>query len=136
MKLNKKTIKLIKFIFSSGTSFILDLILFTLLNFLLKKTFQAEAILVATILARILSSLYNYFLNSRFVFKSFTKTSIIKYYILVIVQMIVSALIVYLINKYLKIISPTIIKFNIEIILFIINYFIQKNFIFINKKNI
>lgn len=136
MKLNKKKIKLIKFIFSSGTSFILDLILFTLLNFLLKKTFQAEAILVATILARIISSLYNYFLNSRFVFKSFTKTSIIKYYILVIVQMLVSALIVYLINKYLKIISPTIIKFNIEIILFIINYFMQKNFIFINKKNI
>lgn len=135
MQLKKNSIKIIKFLFSSGTSFLLDLILFTIFNYFLKNTFKLEAIFLATIFARILSSLYNYFLNSRFVFKNFTKTSIFKYYILVILQMMISASLVYFINKYVKFLNPTIIKFNIEIILFLINYFVQNNFIFINKRD-
>ncbi len=135
MQLKKNSIKIIKFLFSSGTSFLLDLILFTIFNYFLKNTFKLEAIFIATIFARILSSLYNYFLNSRFVFKNFTKTSIFKYYILVILQMMISASLVYFINKYVKFLNPTIIKFNIEIILFLINYFVQNNFIFINKRD-
>lgn len=135
MQLKKNSIKIIKFLFSSGTSFLLDLILFTIFNYFLKNTFKLEAIFLATIFARILSSLYNYFLNSRFVFKNFTKTSIFKYYILVIFQMMISASLVYFINKYVKFLNPTIIKFNIEIILFLINYFVQNNFIFTNKRD-
>lgn len=135
MQLKKNSIKIIKFLFSSGTSFLLDLILFTIFNYFLKNTFKLEAIFLATIFARILSSLYNYFLNSRFVFKNFTKTSIFKYYILVILQMMISASLVYFINKYVKFLNPTIIKFNIEIILFLINYFVQNNFIFISKRD-
>lgn len=135
MQLKKNSIKIIKFLFSSGTSFLLDLILFTIFNYFLKNTFKLEAIFLATIFARILSSLYNYFLNSRFVFKNFTKTSIFKYYILVILQMMISASLVYFINKYVKFLNPTIIKFNIEIILFLINYFVQNNFIFTNKRD-
>ncbi len=135
MQLKKNSIKIIKFLFSSGTSFLLDLILFTIFNYFLKNTFKLEAIFLATIFARILSSLYNYFLNSRFVFKNFTKTSIFKYYILVILQMMISASLVYFINKYVKFLNPTIIKFNIEIIIFLINYFVQNNFIFTNKRD-
>ena len=53
-----------------------------------------------------------------------------KYYILVIIQMFVSSVMVYVINKYLVDTFAVIIKFFVDIILFIINYFIQKVVIF------
>ena len=116
--------KIIKYGFSSGSSLIIDLFLFTLFNYVLKNIF------IATIFARIISSLYNYFLNSRFVFKSYTKTSIIKYYILVIVQMFVSATTVTIVFRILKNINETLIKLVVDVIIFIINYFIQREVVF------
>lgn len=130
MKLNKKEIqKISKYIFSAGGSFVLDLFLFTIFNYLLKNVIVISIIL-ATVLARIISSFYNYFVNSRFVFKNHSKYSVIQYYILVIVQMILSAVSVNLISKVLTEINVTIIKFFVDVIIFIINYIIQRNFIF------
>lgn len=117
-------IKIIKYTFSSGTSFTLDLLLFTVFNYLF------NSIIIATILARILSSLYNYFMNSRFVFKSYTKRSICKYYLLVIIQMFVSSGCVTIISNAFSSTNDTIIKFFVDILIFIANYFIQKKVIF------
>ena len=114
----------IKYIFSSGTSFVLDLLLFTLFNSLFNN------ILISTVLARVLSSLYNYFMNSRLVFKSYTKNSIYKYYLLVVIQMFVSAALVSGLSLIFDSINDTIIKFFVDIIIFIVNYFIQKEVIF------
>lgn len=131
MKLSKKeTQKIIKYIFSSGTSFVIDLLLFTIFNYLLKNIFHIETIILATIFARIVSSLYNYLINSRFVFKHYSKNSIIQYYILVIIQMMISAISVYLINKLFISLNVTVVKFFIDIIIFIVNYIIQRNIIF------
>ncbi len=131
MKLSKKeTKKIIKYIFSSGTSFVIDLLLFTIFNHLLKNIFHIETIILATIFARILSSLYNYLINSRFVFKHYSKNSIIQYYILVIIQMMISAISVYIINKLFISLNVTVVKFFIDIIIFIVNYIIQRNIIF------
>lgn len=134
MRLNRKELlKISKYILSSGTSFLIDLFLFTIFNYLLKNIFNGEAIILATVIARIMSSLYNYFMNSRFVFKSYSKSSIIKYYILVIVQMGFSAISVYLINRVLSNMNTTLLKFFVDIIIFVINYFVQRNLIFHNK---
>lgn len=136
MVIKKKNIlRIAKYFFSSVTSFILDLILFSFFYNFLKNTFNLEAILLSTIIARIFSSLYNYWLNSKFVFKKNSKYSILKYYLLVLIQMIVSALTVYLINKKFYYIYPAIIKVIIDCLLFIINYLIQKKFIFSDNKN-
>ncbi len=136
MVIKKKNIlRITKYFFSSVTSFILDLILFSFFYNFLKNTFNLEAILVSTIIARIFSSLYNYWLNSKFVFKKNSKYNILKYYLLVLIQMIVSALTVYIINKKFYYIYPSIIKIIIECLLFIINYLIQKKFIFSDNKN-
>lgn len=116
--------KIIKYTFSSGTSFALDLLLFTVFNYLF------NSIIIATILARIVSSLYNYFMNSRFVFKSYTKRSIWKYYLLVIIQMFVSSGCVTIISNAFSSTNDTIIKFFVDILIFIANYFIQKKVIF------
>jgi len=114
----------IKYIFSSGTSFLLDLLLFSIFNFFI------DNIILATVMARVLSSLYNYFMNSRIVFKNYTKSSIYKYYLLVVIQMFISAFLVSGISLVFKNINDTIIKFFVDIIIFIVNYFIQKEVIF------
>lgn len=128
---NKIEIKrIIKYLFSAGTSFFIDLLLFTIFNTFLFKSFGSVSIIVSTVLARILSSLYNYFLNSRYVFKSYDKTSIFKYYLLVLVQMLVSATLVLIVSKLLISVNDTIIKFFIDIIIFVVNYYVQKEVIF------
>ena len=128
MKRNKEEIqRILKYIFSSGTSFLLDIGVFTVLTLFLGK--DTKAIFIATILARILSSLYNYFMNSRVVFKNKNKKSFIYYYILVVVQMIISASLVSFIETYIKI-FPTFIKIVVDIIIFIVNYIVQKEVIF------
>lgn len=116
--------RVIKYLFSSGSSFLIDLILFTFFNYMFKN------ILISTVLARILSSLYNYLLNSRMVFKSYTKSSIFKYYILVIIQMFASAFLVSGISYILKGVNDTIIKFFVDVFIFVVNYFVQKEVVF------
>ena len=57
----KKYSTFIKYIFSAGTSFILDQGLFRLFLIFLKKMIGDASIFVATVLARIISSFYNYY---------------------------------------------------------------------------
>ena len=69
IKLIKQYQTFIKYMISAGISFILDLGLFTLFNILLKTNLSSKSILVATILARAISSFINYLLNRNRVFK-------------------------------------------------------------------
>lgn len=125
IELNKKSfIKIVKYVFSAGSSFALDLVVFTIFNLLIKNIF------ISTIIARVISSLYNYLMNSRFVFKSYSKSSIYKYYILVVIQMFVSATTVSILSYLFKDLNDTIIKMFVDIIIFIINYFVQKEVVF------
>ena len=130
MKFIEKNKTFLSYLFSAGSSFLLDLLLFTVFNILLGKFLGTESILFATILARVLSSLYNFAINSKVVFKKYSRKMLAKYYILVIIQMCISSILVYLINKFLLDIFATVIKFFVDIILFIINYFVQKLIIF------
>lgn len=116
--------KIVKYIFSSGSSFFIDMLLFSVFNYIFKN------ILISTVLARIISSLYNYIVNSRLVFKSYTKSSIIKYYCLVVIQMFISAFLVSTISSLLIKVNDTIIKFFVDVVIFIVNYFIQKEVVF------
>lgn len=130
MNLIKNNKTFIYYLFSAGSSFILDLLLFTIFNILLGKILDLEAIIVSTVLARILSSLYNFAINSKLVFKKYSRKMLLKYYILAIIQMCVSCTLVYIINKYLIDAFATIIKFFVDIVIFIVNYFVQKIIVF------
>lgn len=128
IKKNKEEIvRIIKYLFSAGSSFILDNILFNIFIFIIGP--GVLSIYICTTLARVISSIYNYFINSRVVFKNKDKKTIIGYFILVVIQMIVSASIVSLIDKYISI-HTGIIKVVVDIIIFIVNYIIQKEVIF------
>ena len=122
-------IRIIKYVFSAGLSFVFDLLLFHMFNNLFLANFKLKIIL-STIIARIISSLYNYFINAKFVFENNNKSSFFKYYVLVIIQMFVSAFSVYLISCLLKNINDSIIKFCVDIIIFVVNYIVQKKVVF------
>lgn len=128
IKKNKEEIiRIIKYLFSAGSSFILDNVLFNIFIFFIGP--GVISIYICTTLARIISSIYNYFINSRVVFKNKDKKTIIGYFILVVVQMIVSATLVSLIDKYISI-ATGIIKLVVDIVIFVVNYIIQKEVIF------
>lgn len=133
IELLKKYETFIKYIFVAGISFVIDICLFTLFNSILN--FKSK-IIIATIIARVISSFINYLLNNGVVFKSDEnklKTAI-KYYILVVIQMCISALLVDNLYKIIKV-DATFIKIPVELILFICNYLIQKLLIFKRGNN-
>lgn len=120
----------IKYIFASLSSFVLDILLFVLFNKLIPG---ANSILIATIIARIISSVYNYLMNANMVFKNKNKSSFIKYVILCIVQMFVSGLSSQFLAKIFKNISVVVIKLIVDLVIFMINFVIQREFIFVGK---
>lgn len=123
-----------KYIFSAISSFVVDIVLFTVFYNILFGIIDSKAILVSTVIARIISSIYNYIINAKLVFKkASSKASVIKYYILVIIQMCVSAGLVYLVDNMLTFLNVTVIKIIIDTIIFVVNFYIQREWIF--KKN-
>ena len=88
---------------------------------------------MATIGARIISSLYNYLLNARVVFKKSNKSSLIKYGMLCVIQMLISAFLVNIFSKSIKI-NVVIIKIVVDAFIFLINFIIQRELIFKNEK--
>lgn len=135
-KIDKEEIvRIIKYIFSAGSSFVVDIALFTVFKLILTNTLTIKdtaIIFIATALARILSSIYNYLINSRIVFKNKDKKTIIGYFLLVVIQMFASASFVSIFDKLLKI-NTTIIKVGVDVVIFIVNYIVQKEIIFKKK---
>ncbi len=126
--------RIIKYAVSSTASFLTDIILFCILN-----SFTAFGVIVSTVIARIASSLVNFILNKKMVFRSgepLAKT-ILKYYALAIPVMLISAFGVKGIAMLLSLDSTSIwttfIKIAVDCILFILNYKIQKTWIFKSK---
>ena len=122
----------IKYSMISIISFVIDISLFKMFLVFVKLNFtETILILLATIFARIISSLINFLLNKKFSFNSNKKikNTIVKYYILCVVQMIISGILVSTIFK-LTGLSEVIIKLIVDTVLFIINFRIQRIYIF------
>ncbi len=127
----------IKYIIASISSFLVDIILFTLFLKLLPviNIGIITNIVVATILARICSSIYNYKINEKIVFKNKNGNAMFKYFILVVVQMFISAFVVSsLVGAVHK--NATMIKILVDIVIFIINFIIQREWVFKKNENL
>lgn len=125
----------LKFILSSASSFIVDISAFSLIVFLIGNQ-HADTIFIASFLSRFLSSLFNFMMNKAFVFQKGDKTSILKYFMLVIGQISVSALLVTLGNHLFPGVQLSLVKVVVDTILFMISYKIQKKYIFTKKAGI
>ncbi|MGO1477147.1 GtrA family protein, partial [Alkalibacterium gilvum] len=88
-------------------------------------------IIVATLLARVVSSVFNFVLNRRWVFESDKnlKQTLISYYGLALVVALVSGISVYWLFQ-LTSIKELILKIVIDALLFIMSYRIQKSLVF------
>lgn len=134
----------VKYLFSSGICAIIDVLLFTLFNMLLislaKGVGVDSQIMIATIGARIISSICNYLINRKAVFGSGNKTSILRYYLLAVCQMLVSGLLVAGVLKGISVLfnvtvtdgslARTIVKIVVDTALFFVSYRIQKAWVF------
>ena len=121
-----------KYIFSSLSAFVIDIILFNIFINILKGVNVDNKIVYATILARIISSLYNFKINAKMVFKNMNKGSFIKYIVLVLIQMLVSAVSVELLSRVIGI-NVTIIKIIVDMVIFMVNFVVQREIVFKNK---
>ena len=115
-----------KYIISSLSSFILDILLFTIF---IKLT---NEVITSSVISRIISSIYNFLINKNLIFKNSDNKSIIKYYLLVIIQLAISTTITQVLNNCIKL-NIVIIKILVDTFIFIINFVIQREIVF--KKN-
>ena len=123
-----------KYLFSSLSSFLVDIGLFQLFLWIYLYVGihrGALLILLSTILARIISSYFNFTMNKNFVFdgeKRIHKT-IVKYYSLAVFQMLLSAAMVTVVwNMFSG--SETAIKIVVDTILFLASYQVQRRWVF------
>ena len=134
-----------KFIGSSLASFGVDIVLFTLINVLLSKTTDLDSkviLAVATAGARVISSMFNYTMNRKLVFESDApvKSSIGKYYLLCVCQMATSYGLLYLFAVVILDLAKgsllqTLVKFVVDMCLFLVSFQIQQRWVFANKNS-
>ena len=115
-----------KYIIAAVSSFVLDIVLFTIFVNIIPLE---QKIIIATVIARIISSIYNFLINAKIVFKKSSKTSIIKYIILAVTQMLISGYVVTFITNLSKI-NSTVVKIIVDTIIFVVNFVIQREWVF------
>lgn len=120
--------EILKFTLSSFSSFVLDYLLFSLLLFFLPHT--AAVILLANIAARVVSALYNYSINCRFVFHAERKVKdAARYFALAGLILAMNNLILEtFVQVFHMPVYPA--KLLTECLLFVISWLVQKYFIF------
>ena len=143
--------KFVKFLVASGTATALDLALFYVLRQWVLPALWPDglpafpplisdgSILVATAVARVCSATVNFLLNKNFVFRlKGQKNSLIKYIFLCVCVMIADAALVGWLSSLLpqapSAFVTTLLKAGVDTVLFIVNFFIQKAWVFPQSK--
>ena len=122
-----------KFLFSSVSSSVVDLALFSLFCFLMKdgQWGSITYITASTVLARILSALYNYTLNLKVVFQSevAVETTLPRYALLAVVQVALSA---FLVNRLYPLFggAEVAVKIPVDVFLFFVSFVVQREFVY------
>lgn len=127
-----------KFLFSSLSSSVVDLILFGLFCNVLRAVDGIPGgvpyIIVATVLARVISAVYNFWLNYKVVFRSSANVAVtaVKYFALAVCQMLCSA---FLVNAVYGLLggSEVAVKIPVDVFLFFASFVVQREFVY--RKN-
>lgn len=123
------------FMFSSIASFLIDYLLFTVLVFLLdQKVDRWMKLLFAVFPARVVSSLFNYTMNRKTVFRSDApvKQTMLRYYMLCVVQTACSYGLVFLLSAICDANAAleVVLKAVVDVFLFLISFRIQQFWVF------
>ena len=121
-----------KYLFSSASACLADLVIFGVMCGLLKQKQPMLYITFSTVIARVISAIYNYLINYNIVFKSDENSgkAAIKYFLLAVIQMCCSALLVTGLSRIWPKGMEIIFKVFVDTTLFFISYAIQQRFVF------
>lgn len=123
-----------KYAFGSAASCLIDLGAFALIHMCLPFLERKTRVFVATALARVISSLFNYTYNRKAVFQSETSVgrTMARYYTLCVIQMLVSYGLVYAVSAVCEAGSAltVVLKAIIDTLLFLVSFQIQNNWVF------
>jgi len=125
----------LKYVLASLSSFLIDSGMYSLLIVMLGFLPLAPKIWIAAAAARILSSLYNYAVNKTAVFRARggRKSTLEKYYTLCILQLCCSAQLVWVLCSRTGF-SEIPVKIVVDMLLFFVSFYVQKNWVFREKK--
>lgn len=115
---------------SGGASLALDLGLYSLFIYLWKEDSPQMFIIFATIAARVLSSLFNYFVNRHKVFGQGSSKSFVRYYLLAAFIMVASAGSVHLLYTEWLGRGEVVLKVLVDSVLFIFGFIVQRTWVF------
>ena len=121
----------IKYIGISLSTYLVDIILFAWFLGVLRLS---SSVLAATILARVMSSIYSYFAYSNNKFKDIKGYVLAKYNLLVIIQMFMSGCFTTFFYSLLDI-NVIVIKIVVDLIIWFINVFLEREFVFNGDNN-
>lgn len=130
-KLFGKALK--RFILSSLSSGAIDFTLFAWFCAMSRDNEGIAYVVWATIVARIISATYNYFINYYIVFKSNVKKSFsaVRYCLLAFFQMFISAgSVAWIVGILPQRISELAVKIPIDILLFFVSFIVQREFVY------
>lgn len=118
----------IRFFFSSISSSLVDIGLFYSIIFFIGNHTMAS-LLIATVLSRVLSGIFNYQMNRHYVFrKQRARTAFYKYSLLFLLQLILSWLGVSILSVIIQ--SLLLCKAVVDILLFFVSFSIQRRIVF------
>lgn len=124
----------LKYLLSALASFLLDIAVFSLLVFVLKGAIPVHYILISTIMARLVSAIFNYVVNKNLVFQAKQgKGTALKYYTLALLQMIASGLLVTYIYAAIPAAGEPLVKVLVDTVLFFLSFYIQRKWVFANQ---
>ena len=126
---------ILKFSASSLVSFLIDYLLYSLFFIIFNAAFLFKPALVSNVCSRCISSVVNFIINRKYVFKSDKSIlkSIVEYYILVIFILVANTIILDIFVSVLSI-NVYFAKIITEILFFFISYTTHKLFVFKTKK--
>ncbi len=125
----------LKFIFSSLSSSVVDIVLFSLFCSLFRNMpLPVGYIMLATVVARVISAVYNFTINYKVVFrgKGSKSAAAIKYLVLAVFIMIASGALVSFFHGLIPQSPEFVVKIPVDCVLFLVSFYVQREVVYKN----
>ena len=122
-----------KFLFSSLSSSVVDIALFTIFCGMMRgRSLPFDYIMLATIMARVISAVYNFLINYKVVFKSRTNGlwAAVKYAVLAVCIMLLSGALVSFFHGLIPASPEFVVKIPVDCVLFLVSFLCQREIVY------
>ena len=123
----------VKFLFSSLSSSVVDIVMFSIFCGMFRNVPLAIGyVMLSTILARVISAIYNFMINYKVVFKGKGSKSraAIKYLVLAVCIMLLSGGLVTFFTALLPMVPEFVVKIPVDCVLFLLSFVVQREVVY------